>query len=172
MKPLNYFCEAENSHFSPFSFLYNFFSISRKSKTLEKTVNFSKSYLPTNNDTLSTKPSEFLTSIVHELKTPLNSIIGLSDVMRDSVHYQSSPKELAEYARDINLAALELNELIHDLLDVEQATSGNFSVDLSKKINVLEVNSYVAIKSDKLKQAIDHFASGKIKGKKFKVGKA
>jgi len=40
------------------------------------------------------------------------------------------------------------------------------------KINVLDVNSYVAIVSEKQEQAIKHFITGKIKGKKFKVGKA
>jgi len=40
------------------------------------------------------------------------------------------------------------------------------------KIHILEVNSYVAITHDKTKQAIDCLSVGKIKGKKFKVGKA
>lgn len=40
------------------------------------------------------------------------------------------------------------------------------------KINVLEVNSYVAISHEKVKHAIECLSAGKIKGKKFKVGKA
>ncbi|MBP9855031.1 MAG: ATP-dependent RNA helicase DbpA [Candidatus Omnitrophica bacterium] len=40
------------------------------------------------------------------------------------------------------------------------------------KIHILEVNSYVAISSDKIEQAIKYFNAGKIKGKKYKVGKA
>ena len=40
------------------------------------------------------------------------------------------------------------------------------------KIHILEVNSYVAISNDKIEQAIEHLSVKKIKGKKFRVGKA
>ena len=40
------------------------------------------------------------------------------------------------------------------------------------KIHILEVNSYVAISPDKIEQAIERLNAGKIKSKKFKVGKA
>lgn len=40
------------------------------------------------------------------------------------------------------------------------------------KIHILEVNSYVAIASDKIEQAIERLSVKKIKGKKFKIGKA
>ncbi|MBF0483133.1 MAG: ATP-dependent RNA helicase DbpA [Candidatus Omnitrophica bacterium] len=40
------------------------------------------------------------------------------------------------------------------------------------KINILEVNSYAAIVNDKVEHAIERLSAGKIKGKKFKVGKA
>ena len=138
MKASNMY-EGESSRFSALHFLSDLFSDSKKSKTLKGTANMLKEQSFGNDNICTSKPSEFLTAIVHELKTPLNAIIGLSDVMNDSVHYQSTPQEMAEYARDINLAAMELNELIHDILDVEQAASGNFSVDLSQKINVADV---------------------------------
>ena len=115
------------------------FAYLQKPTALKTDIASLETSLPIKDHSVPPKPSEFLTSIVHELKTPLNAIIGLSDVMSDSLHYQSSPQELAEYARDINVAALELNELILDILDVEQAASGNFSVDLSQKINVANV---------------------------------
>jgi ATP-independent RNA helicase DbpA len=40
------------------------------------------------------------------------------------------------------------------------------------KIHILEVNSYVAIATEKVKQAIDRLSTKKIKGKKFKIGQA
>jgi len=40
------------------------------------------------------------------------------------------------------------------------------------KIHILEVNSYAAISHDKFEYAISHLNAGKIKGKRFKVGKA
>jgi ATP-independent RNA helicase DbpA len=40
------------------------------------------------------------------------------------------------------------------------------------KIHILEVNSYAAITHDKIELAIERLNVGKIKGKKFRVGKA
>ncbi len=45
-------------------------------------------------------------------------------------------------------------------------------VDEIGKIHILEVNSYVAISHEKQAQAIERLSVSKIKGKKFKVGKA
>jgi ATP-independent RNA helicase DbpA len=39
------------------------------------------------------------------------------------------------------------------------------------KIHILEVNSYVAIAPDKIEGAVERLSAGKIKGKKFRVGK-
>ena len=58
-----------------------------------------------------------------------------------------------------------------DILGALTKDAGLEGADIGK-INVLEVNSYVAIKPDKREQVIKHFVLRKIKGKKFKVGKA
>ena len=79
---------------------------------------------------------EFLTSIIHELKTPLNAIVGFSEVLKEEVLKPKSAKDCANYAEEINAAALDLNELIHDLLDVGNIGSGDFAIDLSKKIDI------------------------------------
>ncbi len=81
--------------------------------------------------------SEFLAAIVHELKTPLSAIISFSEFLKDDLKNPKSLEECIDYANEINTAATEMNELIHDILDVEAAAlSGNFSVDLSKEIDL------------------------------------
>ena len=40
------------------------------------------------------------------------------------------------------------------------------------KIHILEVNSYVAIAHDRVGHAVERLNVGKIKGKKFRVGRA
>ena len=82
---------------------------------------------------------EFLNSIIHELKNPLNVIIGFSQILRDEASYKVSPEERADYLKDINESANDLNNLVHDLLDVGSVLSGNFSVDLSKEIDVKDL---------------------------------
>ncbi len=80
--------------------------------------------------------SEFIGSIIHELKNPLNAIIGFSELLKQEVRDPKQVEECFDYAKEINQAAFDLNELVHDLLDVGFAASGNFSVDLSKEIDI------------------------------------
>jgi len=89
-----------------------------------------------------TLPSDFLSAISHELKTPISAILALSEILKDEANGfvdSCSKEERADIIKDINLAALELNELVHDLLDVGQIASGNFSVDVSKEIDLADV---------------------------------
>jgi two-component system, sensor histidine kinase and response regulator len=87
--------------------------------------------------------SDFLSAIIHELKTPLNAIIGFSDILKNEIkNVKLEANELEEYqdyACEINQTALDLNELINDLLDVGQVHSGNFSVNLGQKIDVKDI---------------------------------
>ncbi len=100
---------------------------------------------------------DFINSVVHELKNPLNIIFGLANILKDEIHYQVSQKEREEYLQDIAESAQELNEIIHDLLDVGSALSGNFSVDLSAEIDVKDL-----IKRS-IKLNYDYALSGRIK---------
>jgi len=58
-----------------------------------------------------------------------------------------------------------------DILGAITKDAGLKGADVGK-INVLDVNSYVAVTRDKVEELIKHFKDGKIKGKKFKAGKA
>ena len=87
---------------------------------------------------ISTSP-DFLSSIIHELKTPISAIIGFSEILEDEVKNPKFADECAYYAKEINSTSLELLDIVHDLLDIGAANSGNFSVDLSLKIDVLDV---------------------------------
>ncbi len=82
------------------------------------------------------RPSDFIAAIAHELKTPLNAIIAFSQILCEENQYNISLAERTEYLKDINDSANNLNELVQDLLDTHFITSGNFSVDLSKEIEI------------------------------------
>ena len=58
-----------------------------------------------------------------------------------------------------------------DILGVLTKQAGLKAQEVGK-IHILEVNSYVAITHDQLDHVIECLNAGKIKGKKFKVGKA
>ncbi len=103
--------------------------------------------------------NEFLSAISHELKTPLNAILGFCDILKEkikdsnsaSLSFSSSSNsststkpnfldpEFLDYIKEINHAALEMKELVLDLLDVGAIASGNFSVDLGSEIDICDI---------------------------------
>ncbi len=58
-----------------------------------------------------------------------------------------------------------------DILGALTKEAGLNGADVGK-IHILDINSYVAIKSESVDTVLRHFKNGKIKGKKFKVGRA
>jgi len=106
-----------------------------KSRSLSKSEEISK--LATSSKSFSSQ--EFLSAICHEIKNPLNAIVGFSSILQMEIRNPESKEECVDYVKEIKQAALDLNELIHDLLDVGQVASGNFSVDLSKDLDVKNV---------------------------------
>ena len=65
--------------------------------------------------------SNFLTVISHEMRTPLNPILGLLDFMRDA----STMEEVNEYVDLIREAAESLSGLINNILDYSSISSGH-----------------------------------------------
>ncbi len=67
--------------------------------------------------------SAFLATVSHELKTPLNSIIGFSDVIQT---LRTSEPKSAEYAEHIAKSGRRLLEVVSDILDISKIESGGF----------------------------------------------
>lgn len=82
--------------------------------------------------------SEFISSIIHELRNPLNVIIGFSSILsRDCKNL--SHEEIIDCAKEIDQVAHDMNELINDLLDIRTGEKKGFFVDLSKEIDVVDL---------------------------------
>lgn len=80
--------------------------------------------------------SDFLSAISHDIRNPLAAIISFSQFIKDgNAESESSRKELAQ---DIENCALDALQFITDLMDVNQAASGEFSINMSHKINIVE----------------------------------
>ncbi|MEW5822596.1 MAG: GAF domain-containing sensor histidine kinase [Cyanobacteriota bacterium] len=88
--------------------------------------------------------SEFLASVSHELKTPLNSIIVLSELMQDDSSTKSV-EERIELLKIIHSSGQELLEHINNILDMakveftkKKANYKNFDIkELAKEIQLL-----------------------------------
>ncbi|MEI6260177.1 MAG: PAS domain-containing sensor histidine kinase [Deltaproteobacteria bacterium] len=83
--------------------------------------------------------SSFLASISHELRTPMNSIIGFSDVLAEEYVGPLNDKQ-REYVGDILDSAKHLLLLIDDILDVSRIESGRMTMepDMVKLSDLLE----------------------------------
>lgn len=71
--------------------------------------------------------SEFLANMSHELKTPLNSIILLSQFIKDNEEERYEGEEI-RYAELIHGAGNELLQLIDDILDLSKVEAGKMDV--------------------------------------------
>lgn len=79
--------------------------------------------------------TEFLSATAHELRSPLNSIIGMSEVIKTRM-FGDNIEKYAEYAGDIEQSGHELLEFISDLIDLSKTEGGNFALDNEEWLDV------------------------------------
>jgi signal transduction histidine kinase len=70
--------------------------------------------------------SNFLASLSHELRTPLNSILGFSELIRDT----SPEPRIIQYAGLIHKSGTHLNALVNTILDLTKIESGKMGLTL------------------------------------------
>jgi PAS domain S-box-containing protein len=69
--------------------------------------------------------SEFLTTMSHEMRTPMNAILGMADLLAES----SLREEQRDYVRIFQKAGANLLDLINDILDLSKVESGHFELE-------------------------------------------
>ncbi|MBN2724948.1 MAG: hypothetical protein JXR95_12830 [Deltaproteobacteria bacterium] len=74
--------------------------------------------------------SVFLANMSHEFKTPLNSIIGFSEILRDGVIGALSEKQI-EITSDIYTAGIHLLTLVNDLIALSKIEGGKLELEVS-----------------------------------------
>lgn len=84
--------------------------------------------------------SVFLATMSHELKTPLNAIIGFSEMIRDSRLGPIGEARYADYAGDIHACGLQLLALINDVLDISRLDAGRLELDCEP----LDIGAFLA----------------------------
>lgn len=73
--------------------------------------------------------SDFLSTMQHELKTPLNAIIGFSELLAQGIP-QPLPPEQQAFAQDVLDAGRHLLDLINDILTYTRGESGELTLHL------------------------------------------
>ena len=80
--------------------------------------------------------SAFLGSVSHDIRTPMNAIIGFTTLLKGETE---NPVKVQEYAGRIETASQHLLSLINDVLDINKIESG------SATLNLVEMNLAEAV---------------------------
>jgi len=98
--------------------------------------------------------SEFIANISHEFRTPINSVIGFSELLLDQLDNNDHKK----YVNSIMNSGKNLLTLLNDILDISKIESGNMPLMLSffnPEILIHEIKSLFSY--ELLKKNIDFF---------------
>ena len=89
--------------------------------------------------------SEFLASMSHDIRTPMNAILGMADMLWES----PLSREQQKYVSVFRSAGESLLDLINDILDLSKAESGQIeleSIDFNLRELVDSVSEVMAVK--------------------------
>ena len=81
---------------------------------------------------------DFLAKVSHEVRTPLNSIIGFAELMLQERLGSIGNKRYAGYVEDIHQSGLYALSLLNDLLDISKIEAGKFELNFTA-VDVPEV---------------------------------
>lgn len=70
---------------------------------------------------------EFLSSMSHDIRTPMNAIIGMTSLAIANTHNQ---EQVQDYLRKISLSSKHLLGLINDVLDISKIESGKMTLNI------------------------------------------
>lgn len=103
--------------------------------------------------------SSFLSSVSHDIRTPMNAIMGLVTLLSQEA---DNPERVLEYTQRINGASQHLLGLINDVLDMNKIEGGNATLNILE-VNMAEVieelNVIIRPQSNAKKQMFRIFAS-------------
>ena len=75
--------------------------------------------------------SEFIANVSYELRTPLNTIIGFTEILTGQYFGELNPRQ-QEYGRGILESSNRLLVLINDILDLASIEAGHMTLELDK----------------------------------------
>jgi signal transduction histidine kinase len=74
---------------------------------------------------------DFLAKVSHEVRTPLNSIIGFAELMLQERFGAIGNKRYSGYVEDIHQSGLYALSLLNDLLDISKLEAGKFELNFT-----------------------------------------
>lgn len=106
--------------------------------------------------------SDFIAHLSHEIRTPVNAILGFSEMIRDETVGPIGNRKYSEYAGDIHASGAYVLELVNDVLDVAKIDAGQFNIDetdVDFSALTAECIALVRGRADARRQKIEHCAN-------------
>lgn len=75
--------------------------------------------------------TKFISHISHEFRTPINSILGYSELLGEEFAGSLTPKQ-KEFVNDIKISSLHLLGMVNEILDISKIDSGTIKLNLSE----------------------------------------
>lgn len=72
--------------------------------------------------------SQFLANMSHEIRSPLNAIVGFSQILINQSRKLDLPSEFNRYLNNIKISGQNLSELINDILDLSKIEAGKMTL--------------------------------------------
>ena len=73
--------------------------------------------------------TDFLSNMSHDIRTPMNAIIGITTLMKNELH---QPEKLAEHLAKLETSGQLLLGIINDILDMSRIESGKTTLNMEK----------------------------------------
>ena len=73
--------------------------------------------------------TDFLSNMSHDIRTPMNAIIGITTLMKNELH---QPEKLAEHLAKLESSGQQLLGIINDILDMSRIESGKTTLNVEK----------------------------------------
>jgi signal transduction histidine kinase len=113
--------------------------------------------------------TRFLAVMSHELKTPLNSIIGFSEIMAEAREGPIGTPVYADYANMIHASSLQLRRIIDDVLELSRIENGTLKIvdrdgDAMELLEVARNSCASAAKEKSVKIALGSTPGARIRG--------
>jgi len=104
--------------------IFVYISDRTKEKQIQNTLSEALNMAQTANKAKST----FLSSVSHDIRTPMNAIMGFIPLLQEEA---DNPKHVREYAQNISDASKHLLGLINDVLDMNKIESGDVALKIA-----------------------------------------
>jgi signal transduction histidine kinase/CheY-like chemotaxis protein len=78
--------------------------------------------------------AEFLSNMSHEMRSPLNGVIGMADLL----HKTKLDNEQFQYVKNVKTSAVQLLDIINDIFDHATLDSGNFEIEKAS-FSIIEI---------------------------------